>query len=218
MRAALGGLVGGLLAAHVADVGAAVEGGVGVHDFAVEARIGDTQAIAFTDHRRSVHDGDDEVFRVFAPADESEDTVVGVIGVDPFEAVPVEIDLMKSRLGGIKMIEIVDEALDAAVGIMLEEMPIKAVGLFPFGTLGEFLTHEEELLSRVSVLIGVEEAEIGELLPRVTGHFVKKRIFSMDDFVVGERKKEIFSEGVEKRECELVVFVFTVDRIVGKIF
>src|SRR5437879_8081612 len=64
------------------------------------------------------------------------------------------------------MIEIVDEALDAAVGIVLEEMPVKAVGFAPFGTLGEFLTHEEELLARVSVLIGVEEAEIGELLPQ----------------------------------------------------
>ncbi len=130
---------------------------------------------------------------------------------------PVEIDLMKGRLGGIKMIEVVDEALDTAVGIVLEEMPVKAVGFAPFGTLGEFLTHEEELLAWVSVLIGVEEAEIGELLPQVAGHFVEERIFAVDDFVVGERKKEIFSEGVKERERELVVFVFAVDGVVGKI-
>ena len=70
----------------------------------------------------------------------------------------------------------------------------------------------------MSVLIGVEEAEIGELLPQVAGHFVEERIFAVDDFVVGERKKEIFSEGVKKRESELVVFIFAVDGVVGKIF
>ncbi len=124
---------------------------------------------------------------------------------------------MKCGFSGVKMVEIGNQALDAAVGIVLEEMPINAVGFFPFGTLGEFLTHEEELLSRVSVLIGIEEAEISELLPYIAGHFVEERVFAVDDFVVREGKKEIFGEGVEERECELVVFVFSVDGIAGKI-
>ena len=161
-------------------------GGVGVHDFAIKAHIRHTQAIAFADYGSRVDDGDDEIFGIFAAADESEDAVVGVIGVNPFETVPVEIDLMKGRLDGVKTVEIVDEMLDTTMGIVFEEMPVEAARFAPFVTLGELLAHEQEFLAGVSVLIGVEETKIGELLPHVAGHFVEQGIFSMDDFVVGE--------------------------------
>src|SRR5260370_33404189 len=200
MRAALRGVVGGLLAAHVADVGAAVVGGVGVHDFEIEAGIGDTQAIAFADYWSGVDDGDDQVFRIFATADERKNAVVGVVGVNPFESMPVEIDLVKGGFGGVKPVEVADEMLDATMGIVLQQVPLQAVGFTPFVTLGDLLTHKEEFLSRVSVLIGVEEAEIGKLLPHIAGHLVEQRVFSVDDFVVGNREKEIFGEGVEERE------------------
>ena len=55
------------------------------------------------------------------------------------------------------------------------------------------------------------------MLPHVAGHFVEKRIFPMDDFVVRERKQEIFCKGVEKREGEFVVFVFAVNWVVREI-
>ena len=47
---------------------------------------------------------------------------------------------------------------------------------------------------------------------------MEQRILAVDDFVVGEGKHEILAEGVEHREGELVVFVFAVDGIRGKIF
>src|SRR5260370_15721911 len=106
MRAALRGVVGGLLAAHVADVGAGVVGGVGVHDFEIEARIGDTQAIAFADQWSGVEDGDDQFFRIFAAADERKNTVVGGVGVNPFETMPVEIHLVKGGFGRVKPVEV----------------------------------------------------------------------------------------------------------------
>src|SRR5260370_42082029 len=94
------------LAALFADVCPAVVGGVGVHDFAVEAGIGDTQAIAFADYRSGVHDSDDQVFGILAAADKRKNAVVGVVGVNPFETMPVEIDLMKSGFSGVKMVAI----------------------------------------------------------------------------------------------------------------
>ncbi len=108
--------------------------------------------------------------------------------------------------------------LDATMGIVLQQVPLQAVGFAPFVTLGELLTHEEEFLAGVGVLIGVEKAEIGKLLPHVTGHFVEERVFAVDDFVVGKREKEIFGEGIEERESKFVVFVFAVDGVVGKVF
>jgi len=114
------------------------------------------------------------------------------------------------------MIKIGDQALDAAVGFVLEQMPVQAVRLAPFVALGEFLSHEEEFLAGVGVLIGVEEAEIGELLPHVAGHFVEKGIFSVDDFIVREGQQEILGESVEERESQLVVFVLAMGRDRGK--
>ena len=66
----MSGLIGGLLAAHVAGVRTTVVGGVGVHDFAVEAGVGNAKAVAAADDRSGVDDGDDEVFRFFPPANE----------------------------------------------------------------------------------------------------------------------------------------------------
>src|SRR5256886_14732415 len=196
----------------------AVVSGVRVHDFAIETGLRNAETVAFADDRRGVDDGNDEVFSVFAAADEGKNTVVGVVGVNPFETVPVKLDLMEGGFGGIEMIEIADEALDAAMGIVLKEMPVKTAGFAPFATLGEFLAHKEKFLARVGALIGVEQSEIGELLPHVAGHFVKKRIFAVDDFVVGEGKQEIFRESIKERESEFVVFVLAMNRVVGKVF
>jgi hypothetical protein len=210
-------VIGGLLAALIADVRTAIVCGVGVHDFAIEAGLWNAEAVAFADDGCRVDDGDDEVFGGFAAAEEGKNAVVGVVGVNPFETVPVKFDLVESRLGGVKTIEIADEALDAAMGIVLEKVPIEAVSFTPFVALGELLAHEEEFFAGMGVLIGVEQTEIGELLPQVAGHFVEERTFSVDDFIVGEGKHEVLGKGVEQRESELVVLVFSVNGIVGKI-
>ena len=198
MRTALGGEVHCLLAAHVANVRTTVVGSVGVHDFLVEAGIGDAEAVAAADDRCGVDDCDDEIFGLFAAANKGENTVVRIVGVNPFETVPVKFDLMEGGLGGIEMIEVGDELLDAAMGIVLKQVPVQAVRFGPFAALGELLAHEEEFLAGMCVLISVEKPEIGELLPHVAGHFMEKRVFSVDDFIVREGKLEIFGEGVEK--------------------
>jgi hypothetical protein len=218
MGAALGGLIDGFLAAGVADVRTAIVGGVGVHDFTVVAGIGDTEAIAAADDGSGVDDGDDYVSGILAATNEGENAVVGIVGVNPFKTVPVELDLVEGGFGGVKMIEIRDELLDAAVGLVFEQMPVETVGFAPFVALGKFLAHEEKFLAGMGILIGVEEPEVGELLPHIAGHFVEKRVFSVDDFVVREGKKEILGESVEQGESELVVFVFAMDGVVGEIF
>ena len=63
-------------------------------------------------------------------------------------------------------------------------MPIETAGFAPFFALTEFLAHEEELFAGVCVLISVEQTQVCELLPHVTGHFVEERIFPVNDFVM----------------------------------
>src|SRR5437868_12990815 len=97
-------------------------------------------------------------------------------------------------------------------------MPIKAARFGPFVALAEFLAHEEEFFAWMGVLISVQEAEIGKLLPRIAGHFVEQGIFAVHDFVVREGQNEIFAERVDERKSNFVVFVLAVDRISRKIF
>src|SRR5258708_39634299 len=102
--------------------------------------------------------------------------------------------------------------------IVFQQVPIEAASFAEFAALAKLLAHEKEFLAGMAVLISVEEAQIGELLPHVAGHFVEKRIFAVDDFVVGEGKQTVFGKGVEEREGEFVMFVLTMHAIAGEIF
>ena len=105
----MAGIGSGGLAADVAEVGASVDGGVSVEDFLVKAGAGDADDIAFADDGCGVHDDDDEVFvMIFSVADERENAVVGVIAIDPFEALPMEINFVERGFGGGNAIEVGD--------------------------------------------------------------------------------------------------------------
>src|SRR5260221_14742130 len=101
--------------------------------------------------------------------------------------------------------------------IILKQVPLETVGFREFAALAKLLAHEEKLLAGMSVLIRVQETQISELLPHIAGHLVEKRIFAVDDFVVGERQNEIFGEGIEEGKSELVLVEFTVNGILREI-
>ena|SRR5579864_3970255 len=174
MRLSLAGQVGSELAPRVADVGAAISSGVGVENFLVVTGVGDTETIAFADNGRAIDDGNDEVIRRFPAADERKNAVVCVVGVDPFKTLPVEIDLMKCRLGSVKLVEVSDKLLDAAMRIVLKKMPVNAACFGPFAALGDLLTHEKEFFAGMGVLIRKEETEICKLLPHIARHFMEE--------------------------------------------
>jgi len=121
--------------------------------------------------------------------------------------------LMEGGFGGENVIEIGDELLDAAVRGPLKKMPIEAARFAPLIALGKFLTHEEEFFAGVRIVISVEQAEIGELLPHIAGHFVDQRVLAVNDFVMGKGKNKVFAERVDQRKGDFVVFVLAVDRI-----
>src|SRR5215475_11539015 len=98
------------------------------------------------------------------------------------------------------MVEIRYEFLHALVQIVLEQVPIETAFFRPFVALPKILTHEEELLAGMRMLISEKNAEICELLPHIAGHLVKQRIFSVDDFIMRKGQHEIFSECVDQRE------------------
>src|SRR5207244_2370905 len=82
-------------------------------------------------------------------AKEGKDAVVRIVAVDPFEAAPVEIHLMERWFGGVQTVEVRDEAVNALVQIELEQVPVEAASLAPFGALRDFVPHEEPLLDGI---------------------------------------------------------------------
>jgi len=209
---------GGVEAAGVAGVGAAVMGGIGVEKFAVEAFEGNADAVMAADDGSAIEDDEDEVAGVAAAAEEGENAVIGVGAVHPLKAGPIGIELMESGLGGIETVESGGEMLHAEMAMVAEEIPFEGSGFGPFGALGDFAAHEKEFFAGVGELPGEKEAQAGELLPHVAGHFMEEGAFAVDDFVVGEGQEEIFREGVEEGEGEFVLVEFAVDGVGGEVF
>ena len=127
MGAALGRLARRDLAAEIAYIRASIIGGVRVQDFLVKAGLRGADAVALTNNGRGVEDDEEQVFGLFSVAGEGENAVVGVVGVQPLETLPNKINLMQSGLGGEKLIQVANEVLDAAMRIVLEQVPIELV-------------------------------------------------------------------------------------------
>ena len=53
--------------------------------------------------------------------------------------VPIEIDLMQRGLGGVELVEVGDELLQAAMGVILQQMPVEAACFAEFLALAKFL-------------------------------------------------------------------------------
>ena len=74
-----------------------------------------------------------------------------------------------------------------------------------------------QLLAGVGPHEGEEGAQVGQLLPAVTGHLAQQRALAVDDLVVADRQDEVLAPGVHQRERHLVVVVLPVDRLVGDV-
>ena len=96
---------------------------------------------------------------------------------------------------------------------VLEQVPVERALVAPLGLLGELAAHEQQLLARVRPHVGVQRAQVGQLLPAVARHLPVQRALAVHDLVVRERQDEVLAEGVHQAEGQLVVVVAAVDRV-----
>ncbi len=61
-------------------------------------------AVAFANDWRGIHNYDQQILGLLSVAREGEDAVVGIVGVDPLEPLPIEIDFMQRGLRGEQFI------------------------------------------------------------------------------------------------------------------
>ena len=86
--------------------------------------------------------------------------MVAVRGVDPLEARVVVVP--HGGGGGVDLVEALHQGRDARVTLLVQQPPIKGVGLVPLLLLADLLAHEEELLARVAPLVGVQGTQARE--------------------------------------------------------
>ena len=82
--------------------------------------------------------------------DEAEDRAVGVVRIDPLEALPAVVLLPHRRVLPVHMEEITHEILHAPVLRLLGEVPVEGDLLIPLVKLCEILSHKEKLLAGVT--------------------------------------------------------------------
>ncbi len=200
--------------ACVAEVRPAVEGGVAVEDLVVQPAVRHTQTVGRPRHGREVAAHDQEVVGIGGPADEGQHAVLPVVAVDPFEAAAVEVELVERLLRPHETVQVGDRPLQALVLLEPTEVPLQALVEVPLVPLAELAPHEEQLLARMAPHVGIQQPQVGELLPGVAGHLVEERPLAVHDLVVREREDEVLVEGVDQAEGQLVVVILAVHRVV----
>ena len=120
---------------------------------------------------------------------------------------------MQGSLGFVKPVQINHQPLDPAVRLVVEHVPVETGLVVPFHPLTDFPAHKEQLLARVAIHIAVQQPEVGELLPFVTGHLPQQRALAVHYFVVGERQDEVFGEGVKHGKGHAVVMIPAVNGV-----
>ena len=94
-----------------------------------------------------------------------------------------------------------------------EQLPVEPDIVVPFPLLGELAAHEQQLLAGMRPHEGKIGAQIGESLPPVARHLADQRALAVHHLVMPQRQDEILVEGVEQAEGQLVVMIFSVDRV-----
>src|SRR5580704_17516527 len=128
--------------AHVAFVGATVNGRITVQHFAPVSFVRHANAVAPARYRREVTGDHDRAGSVFAKPHEGQDTIVGVVGINPAPALGEEVSLVECGLGTVKRIQVAYPSLHSLVRRGPECMPINAAVVVPFAPLGNLATHE----------------------------------------------------------------------------
>mmetsp|Transcript_21602 Transcript_21602/g.51265 ORF Transcript_21602/g.51265 Transcript_21602/m.51265 type:complete len:788 (+) Transcript_21602:524-2887(+) len=201
----------------VAHIAAAVVGRIGVERFLPGGHaIRHAERVALARHRRQIADDDDHAARAVA-AHPGVDRVFGIVGADPLETAGLAVQPVQCALLAVERVEVTHQALHAGMAVVLQQAPGERLGVVPFLTLGELLAHEQQLLARVAPHEPIVGAQIGELLPVVTGHLGEHAALAVHDLVMRDRQHEVLAERVDQAEGHLVVMPAAVDRVLGHV-
>src|SRR4051794_41263892 len=100
---------------------------------------------------------------------------------------------------------------------LFQQVPVERVVMAPFLFLTELIAHEEQFLAGVPEHEAVIGTHVGESLPVVPGHSAKDRTLAVHNFVMRERKDEVFEERVVQPKQNLTMAMAPIDRILADV-
>ena len=131
-------------ATEIAHVAAAINCRVAVQRLTPAAPLGQANSIRVTGHRREIQDDQHPAGPRFVLADKRKHAAFVIGTVHPEETVEFVIALPECRFGEVKLVQIFDEPLRAAViRTGLEHPPVEFRVCVPFVRLAEFTAHEQ---------------------------------------------------------------------------
>ena len=179
-----------------------------------------TNAVALVGVTRKVHDAHKLIVSAVSASglgltNVGNEVVIAIGGVDPLKSgvgiVP------QCCVGAVELVQTRDQCSHPSVIGAIVEPPIKRIAFVPLLLLGEFLSHEEELLAGVRPLIGIECAQARHLLPMIAWHLRDKRALAVNNLIMRQGQDIVLGEGVDQREGELTVVPPAIDRIFREI-
>ena len=177
---------------------------VGIEDHLVCSLLFDAERVVFSCNRSEIADADDFVFAL-VNSSEYQNGVFIVVADTPLKAVPAVILLPQSGIFLVKLVESLVVVLQFSVLFVAQKQPVKTLVVFPFDKLTEFLTHEHQLLARVSHHVAHERTHTAEFFVIVTGHLVDQRAFSVNNLIVRHGKHKVFGKRIEERKCQKIM-------------
>ncbi len=202
--------VDGSLIAHVA---AAVGVAVAVELFVPQALARHANAVVLANDRRKVEHKDERAVPVEAAV--GEDAVLAVVVRDPFEAVYLVVP--EGRRVLVEVVEVAEPLHQALVQRLVGEVPFQRPVVVPLAVLSELAAHKEQLLAGVAEHVGVEQPQVGCLLPVVARHFAPQGVFAVHHLVVGEGERVVFGERPAEGPGQVAVVVLAVDRLLARV-
>ena len=143
----------------------------------------------------------------------AENAAEGVILVNPLKPLLVRVKLVQCLVLLVQMQQILIPVLNLAVLVLGQQEPVYLALLAPFAQLGEFLSHEQELLARMSHHEGICHLQIGKLIEPKSRHLVEHRALEMHDLVMREHQDIILAVGIFHGKCHHVMRVLAEQRI-----
>src|SRR5579875_1576028 len=133
---------------------AAVAGSIAIEHFIVLACLRHPHAIAETRDRGKVAGKYEGLIRVFRTTHERYNAIVGIMDINPREALRDNILLAKSRFAPVQQIQVAHKITE--LGMMrvagrLTQVPVQTLLEVPLVPLPKFAAHEEQFLPRMPV-------------------------------------------------------------------
>ena len=185
---------------------------IGVKYLGINTVLRNAYVVILSEHRLEVADTDYSVAALVNTL-ESKNALGVVVVVNPLEALPREVNLIKRRILQIEEVDCLEEIVQLLVLREVKQIPLKLACRIPLVKLTDFRAHKGELFTWVNHHISDKGTNARELHIIVARHFIYKRAFTVNNLIVRNRKQEVFGECIEKAEGKRIVMERAVKRV-----